>query len=173
MSALPSILLNIWLCNWKLKPYLLDGMEVEIQLLLNRFPDSSFCSLMLVGWCEERHPATKNLLQHSHGLTTAWWWLNGFYSKKSRRGANLRSAAQVQLLVPRFRKERTGRRGFSISSPQPVELTSSRHSNSIRGASSVQKETENSSHAAVHFSPLWIYVTSATSTTTTTTTILK
>ena len=40
---------------------------------------------------------------------------------------------------------------------------------SIRGASSVQKETENSSHAAVHFAPLRIYVTSATSTTTTTT----
>ena len=40
---------------------------------------------------------------------------------------NLRSAAQVQLLVPRFRKERTGRRGFSISSPQlwnllPVDI---------------------------------------------------
>ena len=31
---------------------------------------------------------------------------------------NLRSATQVQLLVPRFRKERSGRRGFSISSPQ-------------------------------------------------------
>ena len=31
---------------------------------------------------------------------------------------NLRSATQVQLLVPRFRKERFGRRGFSISSPQ-------------------------------------------------------
>ena len=53
--------------------------------------------------------------------------------------------------------------------PTTVEFTSSRHSNSIRGATSVQKETENSSHAAVHFSPLRIYVTSATSTTTTTT----
>ena len=31
---------------------------------------------------------------------------------------NLRSATQVQLLVPRYRKERSGRRGFSISSPQ-------------------------------------------------------
>ena len=31
---------------------------------------------------------------------------------------NLRSSTQVQLLVPRFRKERSGRRGFSISSPQ-------------------------------------------------------
>ena len=31
---------------------------------------------------------------------------------------NLRSATQVQLLVPRFRKERSGRRGFSISSSQ-------------------------------------------------------
>ena len=31
---------------------------------------------------------------------------------------NLQSATQVQLLVPRFRKERSGRRGFSISSPQ-------------------------------------------------------
>ena len=29
-----------------------------------------------------------------------------------------RSATQVQLLVPRFRKEHSGRRGFSISSPQ-------------------------------------------------------
>ena len=84
----------------------------------------------------------------------------------------LRSAAQVQLLVLRFRKEHTGRRGFSISSPQ-LEFTSSRLSNSIRGASSVQKETENSSHAAVHFSPLRIYVTSATSTTTTTTTTTR
>ena len=32
--------------------------------------------------------------------------------------SNLRSATQVQLLVPRFRKERSGRRRFSISSPQ-------------------------------------------------------
>ena len=40
---------------------------------------------------------------------------------------NLRSATQVQLLVPRFREERSGRRGFSISSPQlwSVEPTSS------------------------------------------------
>ena len=31
---------------------------------------------------------------------------------------NLRSSSQVQLLVPRYRKERSGRRGFSFSSPQ-------------------------------------------------------
>ena len=31
---------------------------------------------------------------------------------------NLRSSSQVQLLIPRFRKERSGRRGFSVSSPQ-------------------------------------------------------
>ena len=31
---------------------------------------------------------------------------------------NLRSSFQVQLLVPRYRKERSGRRGFSVSSPQ-------------------------------------------------------
>ena len=31
---------------------------------------------------------------------------------------NLRSSSQVQLLVPRYRKERSGRRGFSVSSPQ-------------------------------------------------------
>ena len=31
---------------------------------------------------------------------------------------NLRSSSQVQLLVPRFRKERSGCRGFSVSSPQ-------------------------------------------------------
>ena len=31
---------------------------------------------------------------------------------------NLRSSSQAQLLVPRYRKERSGRRGFSVSSPQ-------------------------------------------------------
>ena len=31
---------------------------------------------------------------------------------------NLRSSSQVQLLVPRYQKERSGRRGFSVSSPQ-------------------------------------------------------
>ena len=31
---------------------------------------------------------------------------------------NLRSLSQVQLLVPQYRKERSGRRGFSVSSPQ-------------------------------------------------------
>ena len=34
---------------------------------LKRFPDSSKPSRILVGWREEGHPATKNLLQHSHG----------------------------------------------------------------------------------------------------------
>ena len=41
--------------------------EAEIQLPLKRFPDSSVSSLILVGWCEEGHPATKNLLQLSQG----------------------------------------------------------------------------------------------------------
>ena len=31
---------------------------------------------------------------------------------------NLRSSSQVQLLVPRYRKEQSGERGFSVSSPQ-------------------------------------------------------
>ena len=31
---------------------------------------------------------------------------------------NLRSSSQVQLLVPRYRKKRSGRRGFSVSAPQ-------------------------------------------------------
>ena len=44
----------------------IKGTEAEIQLPLKRFPDSSISSLILVGWCEEGHPATKNLLQHSH-----------------------------------------------------------------------------------------------------------
>ena len=40
---------------------------------------------------------------------------------------NLRSSSQVQLLVTRFRKEQSGRRGFSVSSPQlwnllPVDI---------------------------------------------------
>ena len=38
---------------------------------------------------------------------------------------NLRSSSQVQLLVPRYRKERSGRRGFSVSSPQLWKLLSS------------------------------------------------
>ena len=38
--------------------------EVEIKLPLKRFPDSSVSSLILVGWCEEGHPATKNSLQY-------------------------------------------------------------------------------------------------------------
>ena len=31
---------------------------------------------------------------------------------------NLRSSSQAQLLVPRYRKERSGRRGFNVSAPQ-------------------------------------------------------
>ena len=34
--------------------------RAEIQLLLKRFPDSSIFSLILAGWCEEGHSATKN-----------------------------------------------------------------------------------------------------------------
>ena len=82
---------------------------------------------------------------------------------------NLGSASQVQLLVRRFRKERSGRRGFSISSPQLWNLLPA----DIRllytqDATTFQKETQNSLYAAVHSSPLRIYVTSATSITTTT-----
>ena len=47
--------------------YFTRGTEAEIQLPLKRFPDSSLSSLILVGWCEEGHPTTKNLLQHSQG----------------------------------------------------------------------------------------------------------
>ena len=39
-------------------------MEVEIQLPLKRFLDSSVSSLIQAGWCEEGHPATKNSLQY-------------------------------------------------------------------------------------------------------------
>ena len=35
------------------------GMEAGIQLPLKKTPDSSISSLILVGWCEEGHPATK------------------------------------------------------------------------------------------------------------------
>ena len=40
---------------------------------------------------------------------------------------NLRSSSRVQLLVPRYRKERSGKRGYSVSSPQlwnllPVDI---------------------------------------------------
>ena len=47
--------------------FICHGMDAEIQLPLNRFPDSSVSSLILVGWREEGHPVTKNLLQHSRG----------------------------------------------------------------------------------------------------------
>ena len=43
-----------------------DGMEVEIQLRLQRFLDSSVSSLILAGWFEEGHPATKNLLPYQY-----------------------------------------------------------------------------------------------------------
>ena len=51
--------------------YNLD-MEAKIQLPLKRFPDSSVSSLILVGWCEEGHCATKTSLQHSYGYTAAF-----------------------------------------------------------------------------------------------------
>ena len=38
-------------------------------------PDSSVSSLILVGWCEEGHPATKNLLQLSQGIDS---WLMAY-----------------------------------------------------------------------------------------------
>ena len=53
------------------------GTEAEIQPP----PDSSVSSLILVGWCEEGHPATKNLLQLSQA---ALWWLKGIFSKWKR-----------------------------------------------------------------------------------------
>ena len=43
-----------------------NGTEAEIQLPLKSFPDSSISSLIPVDWCEEEHPATKNLLQNPH-----------------------------------------------------------------------------------------------------------
>ena len=78
---------------------------------------------------------------------------------------NLRSATQVQLLVPRFRKERSGRRGFSISSPQLWNLLPA-DIRLIYKEPQLSEEIQNSLYAAVHSSPLRIYVTSATSTTT-------
>ena len=45
--------------------FIITRMEAEIQLPLSRFQRVSF--LILVGWCEEGHPANNNLLQHSHG----------------------------------------------------------------------------------------------------------
>ena len=40
------------------------GTEVEIQLPLKKFPDSSVSSLIQAGWCEEGHPATKKSLKN-------------------------------------------------------------------------------------------------------------
>ena len=52
------------------------GTEAEIQLPASaeevlKIPASS-SSLILVGWCEERHPATKNLLQLPQGTAALW-----------------------------------------------------------------------------------------------------
>ena len=44
----------------------ITGTEMEIQLPLKSFPDSSISSLIPAGWCEEGHSTAKNLLQHSH-----------------------------------------------------------------------------------------------------------
>ena len=44
------------------------GMEAEIQLPLKKSSKiRRLFSLILVGWCEEGHLATKNLLQNSQG----------------------------------------------------------------------------------------------------------
>ena len=87
---------------------------------------------------------------------------------------NLMSSSQVQLLVPRYRKERSGIRGFSVSSPQLwlVELTSCRHPTSPQRASTFPKETQNSLYATVPVIPLRIDVNSLNSTTTTTISVL-
>ena len=53
------------------------GMEAEIQQLLKRFPDSSSVSSLnpeLAGWCEEWHPATKNLCQNPWIDEITGWW---------------------------------------------------------------------------------------------------
>ena len=55
------------------------------------------------------------------------WPSSAVLSTKSWRGATYDRRHKFSLLVPRFRKERTGRRGFSISSPQlwnllPVDI---------------------------------------------------
>ena len=51
---------RIYMCGTGYK-----GTEAEIQLPLRGPPDSSVSSLILVGWCEEGYPATKNSLQLS------------------------------------------------------------------------------------------------------------
>ena len=40
------------------------------------FPNPSW---LVWGW--SFHSATKNSLQHAHGLTTAWWWQNRIFSR--------------------------------------------------------------------------------------------
>ena len=47
-----------------------------LQLPLKWLPDSSGTSQSRAGWRQEVHPVTKNSFPHSHGWTTALWWLN-------------------------------------------------------------------------------------------------
>ena len=81
---------------------------------------------------------------------------------------NLRSSSRVQLLVPRYRKERSGKRGFSVSSPQlwnllPADIRLLHNDHQL-----FPEETKDSLHATVHVMPLRIDVNSVNSTTTTT-----
>ena len=86
---------------------------------------------------------------------------------------NLRSSSQVQLLVPRYRKERSGKRGFSVSSPQlwnllPADIRLLHNEHQL-----FRKRLKNSLYATVHAMPLRIYVNSVNSTSTTTTTLTR
>ena len=55
---------------------------------------------------------------------------------------SLRLSSQVQLLVPRYRKERSGRRGLLRLFTTAVELTSYRHPTSTQRNSTLVEETQ-------------------------------
>ena len=61
-GLLPSTINNLWLFIQK------RHGGSRIQLLLKRLPDSSVCSLILAGWCQEEHPVTKNLVSIFPGV---------------------------------------------------------------------------------------------------------
>ena len=99
------ILLHVWslqLANTIRSRLQYDGTSTGSQFSI--VFSSSSTSSRATAWLHGRAP--EYLIELCHSMNEI----------PERR--NHRSSSQVQLLVPRYRKERSGHRGFSVSSPQ-------------------------------------------------------
>ena len=123
------------------------------------------CSYTNQGWTSLREIVSWVKPQHI-------WPNSATLSTRSRRGATYDRQSRCSSWSHVSVRSALVCRGFSISSPQLWNLLPTDIRTPIQRATTFQKETETSSHAAVHFSPLRIYVTSAPSTTTVTTSVL-